>query len=403
LYALAADHHLYMSKHHTEGNLSARAMAIGKGKRKVVIAGVDVCGLDESFTRSIREEISRKKGIPVEAILINASHTHFAPVTQSWSTWGLPNQAPDTAYLTLVRNGIIRAIEDALDHMQPSRLSFGRDTTGIGRNRSLPKDLAVYDNSVDVLLTESVDRKQQSLLFLTGCHPVYTDPVAGRFTVSANYPGYAREILQRAGYANCLFLQGCAGDINPQHPFGTSGVLLAADVLRTLKKGLSPVSGKIRFKADVIEIPVHPWTKEEIQVFRDKHADHVRMAPGGAENDLHGRNTRWADRMLNWYETGTMPATMPVYVQTFDIGSWRLVALSREVTTEFGLAVKQLQPDRNVSVIAYTNDVASYLATDPHIVAKDYEGYDSFFWYGQPSPFPKGVFDTVIDYIRINK
>ncbi|MDR2765368.1 MAG: hypothetical protein LBB90_10120, partial [Tannerella sp.] len=46
-----------------------------------------------------------------------------------------------------------------------------------------------------------------------------------------------------------------AGDINPQHPFRTSGVMLAADVLRALGKGLSPVSGKIRFKSERIEIP----------------------------------------------------------------------------------------------------------------------------------------------------
>ncbi|MDR2139375.1 MAG: hypothetical protein LBP50_07495 [Tannerella sp.] len=400
LYALAADRHLYSSRHHTEGLLSARAMAIGKGKRKVVIAGVDVCGLDESFTRSVREEIARRKNMPEEAILINASHTHFAPVTQGWPTWGQPNQAPDTAYLNLVRSGLVRAIEEALDHMQPARLSFGRDTTGIGKNRSLPEERAVYDNRVDVLQAESVDGKRRTLLFLTGCHPVYTDTAAGPFTLSANYPGHAREILRREGYVNCLFLQGCAGDINPKHPFRTSGAMLAADVLRTLNKGLSPISGTIRFKADVIEIPVLPWTKEEIQAFREEHAGFVRQWPGGTENDLHGRNTRWADRMLRYGETRTMPATMPIHIQTFDIGNWKLIALSREATTEFGLALKQLWPDRNVSVIAYTNDVSSYLATDPHIAAKDYEGYGSFFWYGQPAPFPQGVLDTVVEHVK---
>jgi hypothetical protein len=104
--------------------------------------------------------------------------------------------------------------------------------------------------------------------------------------------------------------------------------------------------------------------------------------------------------MLKCYETGTMPATLPVHTQTFDIGNWKLVALSREATTEFGLAIRQLWQDRMVSVIAYTNDVSSYLATDPHIVAKDYEGYGSSFWYGQPSPFP--LFRKVLSIQSLN-
>jgi hypothetical protein len=397
LYVLAADGHLYRSRHSTEGNMSARAMAIKKGRDVVVIAGVDVCGLDYSFTQSIKKEIARQRGIPMEAVMINASHTHFVPVTQNWQTWGKQCQYPDSTYLNkVVRAGIIRAIEEALDNMRPSYLSFGRDTTDIGRNRSLKGDLAIYDNDVDVLQAVSTDKKHNSLLFLTGCHPVTNDPSSGHYSVSANFPGYAREVLQKAGYENSIFLQGCAGDINPKHPFKTSGLILATDVLRALTKGTSPVNGGISFKMDSVGIPVSPWPKEKVQAFRDENAPNMGTAPGGVVSDGPGRDARWADKMLNYYETKTMPAAMPVYIQIFDIGNWRLVGLSREVTTEFGLAIKNLWPEKKVSVIAYTNDVASYLATDPHIKAKDYEGYGSFFWYGQPAPFPEGVFDTVV-------
>jgi len=64
LYALASDGQFYRSRHSTAGDLSARAMAIRKGKSTVVIAGVDVCGFDYSFTQSIKQEISQRKAIP---------------------------------------------------------------------------------------------------------------------------------------------------------------------------------------------------------------------------------------------------------------------------------------------------------------------------------------------------
>jgi hypothetical protein len=402
LYAFGADSHFYMGKHSTEGNLSARAMAIKKGSDVVVIVGADVCGLDYSFTDDIKKEIYRRRGIPAHAIMINSSHSHFVPVTQGWRTWGIQNQYPDSVYLNhVVRTGIIQAVEEALDNMLPSYLSFGRDTTDIGHNRSLKGDLAIYDNDVDVLQAVSVDGKTKSLLFLTGCHPVFTDPSCGNYTITANFPGYARDILQKTGYANSIFLQGCAGDINPKHSFKTSGVMLATDVLRALGKEQFSVNGTIHVKLDSILVPTHPWNKEQLQAFREDNMKNERMKiPGGVESDASGRNVRWADIMLKYVENKNMPAAMPIYIQTFDIGNWKLVGLSREATTGFSIAVKNVWPGQKVSVVAYTNDVSSYLATDPHITAKDYEGYDSFFWYAQPSPFPLETFDRVIGSIK---
>lgn len=404
LYTLASDGHVYASHHNTEGNLSARAVAIEKKGKTAVIVGVDVCGFDYSFTSSIKKEIFRKRGIPEDAIMINASHTHFAPVTQKWQTWGTHHQYPDSLYLNnVVYKGVIKAIEDALDQMKPSHISFTRDTTNIGYNRNLKGDLAIYDNTVDVLKIVSVDNKQESLIFLTGCHPVLADHTTGKYTISANFPGYTRNQLESEGYNYSLFLQACGGDINPKHPSKTTGNILANDVLRSLRKEMSAVKGNIHTTIDSIGIPVTPCTKEEILAFRNENIDKVENIKGGYKSDIAGRNVRWADMMIKHYEGNTLPETMNIYLQTFDIGDWKLIGISREVTTEYGLAIKDIWPKQKVSVIGYTNDVSSYLATDPHIRAKDYEGYESFIWYGQPSIFPLGTFDTIVDYLQSRK
>jgi hypothetical protein len=254
-----------------------------------------------------------------------------------------------------------------------------------------------------VVQAVSVDGKKRTVMYLTGCHPVFTDRDAGHFSISPNFAGDACEILEKTGIDHAIFLQGCAGDINPSKSLKTTEVDLATDVVRALSKEMEPINGSITHFIDSIGIPVHAFGKEDIQAIRDRNIQNVRNdIPGGCESSVANRNVRWADIMLRHYKEGTMPKEMLIYIQTLNIGDWKLVALSREATTEFGIAIRNLWPGKKVSVAAYSNDVASYLATDPHIEAKDYEGYESFFWYGQPAPFPLGVFNTVVDAVKNN-
>ena len=115
------------------------------------------------------------------------------------------------------------------------------------------------------------------------------------------------------------------------------------------------------------------------------------------------RNVRWADLMLNRYQNNQVLDYLPEYIQTIDIGNWRLVALSREVVNEYGPAIRKIWPDKMVSVAGYSNDVASYLPKEWHVVMETYEGYGSFLWYGQPGMPPINIFDQVMDKIKTFK
>ena len=95
-----------------------------------------------------------------------------------------------------------------------------------------------------------------------------------------------------------------------------------------------------------------------------------------------------------------MPKFMPVYVNTINIGNWKLLGFSRETTTGYGLGVKNFWPDKLISVAGYTNDVSSYLPTHMHIEAGTYEGKDSFFWYGMPNIFPVNVDETILNRVK---
>ncbi len=137
LYGIDSANIIYTGRHRTDGDLAVSALALASGKQRVVLVGMDVCGFDAGFISSIKQEIYRKHAIPPAAILVNASHTHFAPVTQNWLTWGEHNQRPDSAYLYgIVKPAIITAIQTALRRMEPATISFGRGKTTIGGNRT---------------------------------------------------------------------------------------------------------------------------------------------------------------------------------------------------------------------------------------------------------------------------
>ena len=397
LFGISKDNYLYKGEHRSEGNLTARAMAVKSGEETVVIVNVDVCGLNDTFTGLLKQEITKKHNIPASAVFINSSHTHFAPVSQDWLTWQEPNQRPDSIYLyDNVKNGIINAIGSALKEMSPAEMYFGRGDVRIGYNRSLKDRQDLYDSAVDVIKVNYTGKKEESYLFLAACHPVFGVANKLFYTLSANYPGVARKLVEeRTGTSNALFLQGTAGDINPKDTGQyITGERLANQVIAVLNRPMQKISGPISFNLDTINIPIVPKSKEEILAFRAKNDDNMA-------NISTEKNVKWADLMLKYYSEGTMPASMPVYVNTLNIGNWKLVGFSRETTTAYGFGVKKLWPDKLISVAGYTNDVSSYLPNHLHLERGGYEGMDSFYWYGMPNVFPRNVEETILNRIKV--
>lgn len=393
LFGVSKENFLYLGEHRSDGNLSARAMALRSGEKTVVIINVDVCGLNDTFTGMVKQDINKKNHLPASAVFINSSHTHFAPVSQNWLTWQEPNQRPDSIYLYQnVRNGILDAVDNALKTMAPAELFFGRGKTDIGSNRHHPE---LYDSDVDVIKVNYTDKNTASYLFLTACHPELSTAGKLHYTISANFPGVARKLVEeRTGTSNSLFLQGTAGDINPKdNDEYISGEKLANEVIAVLNRPMTKIDGPVSFYLDTINIPIIPWTKDEILVFRVQNID----KPCNIDAE---KNVKWCDLMLKYYSEGTIPPTLPVYVHTINIGNWKLVGFSRETTAGYSLGVKNLWPDKLISVAGYTNDVSSYLPTHMHIEDRGYVGLDSFFWYGMPNVFPITVDKTILGTIK---
>src|SRR5699024_7090666 len=156
---------------------------------------------------------------------------------------------------------------------------------------------------------------------------------------------------------------------------------------------MEEVTGALHTFVDSVLIAIKPMTPEAIEAFREK----VAAQPSTVYTD---KDLRWADLMEHRYKSNTVRQELPVYVQTLNIGSWKLVGLSREPVTSYGIKIRQLWPDQNVTVAGYCNAVTSYLPDSWHIEKEVYEGYDSFFWYGQNGIPPLNIQELIIEEIK---
>ena len=396
LYGIDETNTIYVAQHKTDHTMHAHAMTVKCDNDRIAVVSLDLCGFDESFVSQVKDEIRKKHHILPSALLVNASHTHFAPVSQNWHTWGPHCQKPDSSYLyDVVKPAIVKSIAEAIKAENNASLFFGREQTSIGRNRSITQAPIPYDQDVDVIKVKYRDDSPSDVLFMHGCHPVHVNDSDGGLTLSGNYPSSTRLVLEKDPKINhSMFLQGAGGDINPiDADHKVTGEKLASSVKTALENHMTPITGSINYHLDTINFNIKPWSQEKLIDFRNQYSEELGNV--GAE-----KNVRWADLMLGYHKTGTMPTQMPVYIQTINIGNWKLVGLSREVVTEYSLGIKKLYPNQLVSVAGYTNDVSSYLPTSKHINAGTYEGNDSFFWYGQPAIFPENVYETIIKSIK---
>jgi len=396
LYAVSAERKYYVATHNTKGELSARAVVVQSGKNTVALVGVDLCGFDFSFIREVKEEITKRTNLPAEAVLINASHTHFAPIPQDYPTWPELGRYPDKLYLEIVKQAIIDCAENALDDVKESTISIGRSKSIIGKNRSLTGPDGLYDPTLDVIRFQPVGGKDATILFIAACHPVFRNEGKERFMINGNFPAVARCVIENnSPTGNAIFFQGCCADINPlDENYHNTGIRLGNDVLTALDSPMIPVSGDISYSFDSVSIDLLLWSKEKIEQFREQSLDNEA-------SDLEAaRNVRWANRVLKMYEQGIVPKTAPVYIQIIHIGDWKFVGLSREAVTEYSLQIRKLWPDKFVSVTSYCNDVASYLPNAAHVQAQNYEGFSSSLWYGQAGFLPENTLDIVINHIQ---
>lgn len=370
-----------------ESDLTATALVLSDGKHRLVIVAVDLCLMSSREATVLRERIARAVGTETRDVMINLSHTHSSPA--------LPDFIPDTPeqmrlkqqYFDQLLESVPAAANDATSQLRPARIGSGRGECRIGvYRRAVGPDGkgvlgevpdAPIDPGVGVIRVDDLQGRPIAVLFSHGCHPVVMGPRA--HVASSDFPGAARDVVEKCLGGLSLFLQACGGNINPVGGIGYEvdgrdsrirvGTILggevlqvAADIRTHVRRGeqtvigplgnirlwpWQPVTEKTLVRLESVEQPqtllFGPLpSPEEARAIHDQWKqtladNHSRGAHDWSIN-FATRFVDWSSRLVAAAEHGR--PLLEMAVQGLRIGDIVLVGINAEVFFETGLAIQ---------------------------------------------------------------
>ncbi len=100
--------------------LFVRAFVLDDGQMQIALAIVDTCMMEQSLIDEAKALASKQCGIPVDRMMVSATHTHAAPAAM-----GCLGTRKDTEYAKFLTPKIAEAIVAAHAARQPARIGWG--------------------------------------------------------------------------------------------------------------------------------------------------------------------------------------------------------------------------------------------------------------------------------------
>jgi len=373
--------------------VKALALQSQPGQPSVIVAA-DLLGFPREISDAVAGACEKQFGIPRDRLVLNASHTHSAPVVHrnAFPVFNLDEkqwQAVDR-YATFLIGKTVDVIGAALHNIRPANLKFGQGFAGIAvnRRRANPDSRGrpgPVDHDVPVMTIQNPDGSLRAVLVGYACHAT----VLNIYKISGDWPGFAQEEIEKAHPGvTALFVQGAGADANPlprrsvelAHLYGQ---VLAAAVDDVLKLPMKPVEGPLRTAFEIVQVPYQnvPTNDELVQKNPPPRRRFDVTQTYGAYDALlnlpRPRNARWLEMVERG---GKLPDHYPYGVQVWQFGkSLKLIALSGEVVVDYSLRLKGQYGWDDTWVAGYSNDVFGYTPSARVLREGGYEATNSGF------------------------
>jgi len=381
-------------------DIHVKALAIEeRGGAKLLILTADLllirADLAEDVARKCREEF----GIPRERILLNASHTHSAPVygapepdeaPRPGYDFSSPERSQASRYGRELRAKFMEAARAAMKDLRPASLAFEQGFAGfaVNRRRVWKRELpGPVDHDVPVLRVLDGNGKPVAIVAGYACHAT----VLGDYRINGDWPGFAQEEIEKQHPgAVALFMQGCGADANPLPRRSVElaqlyGHIFAASVAEVVRGRMRPLASPVEAAFDAVELP-----------FEDlpPRATFEQWMKSGTE-----RQKRQARHNLSVLDKGgTLPSSYRYPLQTWRFGGeLTLIAMGGEVVVDYALRLKQRHGHASTWVAAYSNDYGGYIGSARVIREGGYEGGEANS--GFPAFFKTEIEDRIVDRI----
>lgn len=357
----------------------------------------------------IREVVADILSVPRENVMFNLSHNHSSPTLPGNN--GIPSDSQSLSITIPYYKELLAKVADctrtAFGAMRNARMgcSWGEANLNVYRREwdgeqdilgEVPDHRV--DDSVGVIRFDDLNGKAIATLFRYSCHPVVNGAVSP--TLSADFPGPAKRIIEEKVGGLAFFLQGCGGNLNPKIGIGYEkdcsesvykvGTALGAEVVRVALGMESHRYQKERTTLNgVPNILFKPWRPvaghqelilagaEEIVPFRfsalperaqllreeekwQKEIDD-RIARGALSWEIRAARTNhaWVVGVINSLEEKN--PTRDFMAHAIRIGEVALVGLGVEAFFETGEQIRANSPWKDTLVLGYTNGTIMYL------------------------------------------
>jgi hypothetical protein len=251
--------------------LFVKALVLKSDTTTAVLITVDAVAIAEigriknDYLSKVRSRLNSELGIPPSGVLINASHCHgvvCADVEER--TFQAVKEA--TRDLVPVKIGAGSGHEDRIMENRRLKLKSGREAD-VRHAYSLPADDEVaevgpVDPQIGILRIDRLDGQTLAVVYNFACHPIQGVPSGAN---TADVTGFASKVIEEnlSEGTIALFLQGCAGDINPidykdvDHPRSAEplGNMLGLSTLRALRKVPCRDDERLTVVNETIELP----------------------------------------------------------------------------------------------------------------------------------------------------
>jgi hypothetical protein len=373
-----------------------------------LIIAADLFGVGDALLGAVRT-LAREWGIPPEAVIFNASHTHYAPGTVERVIPGLGPYYPE--YVRHIKNATQQLLTHLHDKLQPCFLYTGQAHAQVGVNRRqksddgsiemAPNANGYYHKDTPLLVIDLLNDQTKVGVVNHGCHPTGS----GRPSfLSPGYPGYLRQRLIADGIADgVMFLQGAAGSsklslngrgdlrfASSPDEARTCARQLADAAAASIQAELTTVRGPIfaRIERVALSLEAAP-ASEELEA--------MPISEGGMQQLLEDR---WAQHFLNGAEE--YGEVLELEIQLVGLGEeTSFVTFPGEPVAELARSVMdRVETAKNTFILGYTNGLKAYLPTQQIVKEGGYESNAAKMVYLLPSSFEETVEEKIISGVE---
>lgn len=370
-----------------------------RDENAVCFVELDVLGVDRQECFKIKRGINQSMGIPEDAVVVNAIHTHSGPDMVRKRKDDLPDGIK--RYLDELVGKVIHGAKQAWENMTECKIGVGRgyeDSLSFNRRIWL-KDGTLHMNWEDISV-QDIDRSAGPI-----DHDVFvikiTDMQEKCIGVMVNFTMHAavlvgRDWLYSRDFINGLdnrikeklgkdtlvyFANGAEGNINHIDIWNKEqgrdfdeadriGRVLADNILYFIDDIEVKEDMNIRVSAQDLKMPIRDITDQEIQNAKklvDQFGDKKISLKDGVPE------VEFAKQLLRIVERKQKCSYILTHIQAIKIGEAAIITFPAEVFAEFQLKLKEISPYRYTTVFGLANGYHGYI---PVPKAFDEGGYE---------------------------